>query len=85
MPNFRKHYSEEQFLKMRNEQRKRNYSQTAQYKRRDWIPEEDEAVLKQDITDRELSKIISRSVQSIQIRRSRLKKEAEINNKKAGE
>lgn len=75
MPNFKKHYSEEQFRKMRNKYRQKNYSQTAKYNRRSWTLEEDNAVLKQNMTDRELSEKISRSVQAIQIRRNRLKKE----------
>lgn len=74
MPNFKKYYSEEQYKRMRNEYRKKNYSQTAKYKKRHWTINEDNAVLAQTMTDRELSDKISRSVQSIQIRRSRLKK-----------
>lgn len=59
----------------RNTIRKNNYSQTALYPRKEWTCEECRLVLEHSIPDRELSKRISRSVQSIQIMRSRLKKQ----------
>lgn len=60
---------------MRNAQRKRNYAQTAKYERRIWTDEEDKRVLTHDVPDRQLSSEIRRSVQAIQIRRTRLKAE----------
>ena len=63
----------EKFRKTRNAQRKRYYAKTAKYKGRPWTAEEDKAVLAHNVTDTELSSIIERSVQAIQIRRSFLK------------
>ncbi len=75
MPNRKENYRNmELFRKTRNAQRQRYYDKTSKYKPRAWNKEEDEAVLSHDITDTELSEKISRSVASIQIRRSRLKK-----------
>jgi hypothetical protein len=70
----------------RNEARAANYAQTrvnAKNARRPWSQEEDRAIatrrtatgmgsLQADLTDRELSKILGRSVQAIQVRRTRL-------------
>ncbi|MBQ9314046.1 MAG: hypothetical protein IJ220_03455 [Clostridia bacterium] len=56
-------------------QKRRYYGKTAfQYSRRLWTIEEDKSILKRNLTDVELSQKIHRSVASIQIRRSRLKK-----------
>lgn len=75
MPKHLKSYkNEEKCRNYRNHQRKKNYKQTQKYDKHRWDnPREDELILKQEILDRELSEIIRRSVQSIQIRRSRLK------------
>lgn len=75
MPNSLKHYNNEaDCRRYRNHQRKQNYQQTQNYDKRPWNdPWEDELILKHDITDRELSEIIQRSVEAIQIRRCRLK------------
>lgn len=43
-----------------------------------WIPEEDKLLFDSILTDRELSKVIHHSVEAIQIRRSRLRKEFEM-------
>ena len=43
-----------------------------------WIPEEDKLLFDSILTDKELSKVIHHSVEAIQIRRSRLRKEFEI-------
>ena len=56
-------------------QRYRDRTGSGKYARRLYSKEEDERILAHDITDRELSKQIKRSVEAIQIRRSRLKKE----------
>ena len=66
----------EKYKKTRNAQTKRYYAKTAKYARRRWTEEEDDAVLRHDITDTELSEKISRSVHSIQDRRVRLKKQS---------
>ena len=74
MPNFRKYYTEEVFREKRNKQRHKYYAKTAKYRRRPWTPEEDAMVLAKPGSDPELSDMIERSVQSIQLRRNRLKK-----------
>ena len=61
----------------RNEGKKRNYSKTARGNSNAgsiYTCAEDTLVLESSLTDRELHSIIGRSVQSIQDRRSRLKK-----------
>ena len=72
MPKFIKWYADkgraDKARRLRNEQRKRNYALTAKYAPREWT------LLEHSISDRELSEQIHRSVQAIQIRRSRLKK-----------
>ena len=58
-----------------NEEKKRYYSKSARdaYNfKKQWTHEEDNLVLKHEISDAELAKQIGRSVQAIQIRRSRL-------------
>ena len=58
-----------------NEQKKRYYGKSARNAhnyRKQWTHEEDNLVLKHEISDTELAKQIGRSVQAIQIRRSRL-------------
>ena len=75
MPNMKKSYSDmEKYRKIRNAQRKRYYRKTAKYERRVWTKEEDNRVLAHVISDTKLSEEIMRSVASIQMRRSRLKK-----------
>ena len=59
----------------RNAQRLRYYQKTQLYPgKRRWTLEEDKAVLEHSVTDTELSSIICRSVETIQVRRSMLKK-----------
>ena len=78
MPNYVKWYAEKgrenKCRRIRNAGRQRNYAKTALYEPKEWTLEEDELVLAHSMSDRELSKRIKRSVQSIQIRRCRLKK-----------
>ena len=57
----------------RNNQRHINYSSTALYERSRYTEEDDKLILAHEIPDRLLSEIIHHSVQSIQIRRSRIK------------
>lgn len=67
----------------RNEYRKRNYQQTqnAPNHRKPWTTKEIEYVLRHDLIDRELSKILGRSVQSIQVVRCRAIKRRENDSK----
>ena len=75
MPNFIKNYRDkEKCRKIRNKQRQRNYAKTAKYLPKEWTEEDDALVLEHKMPDRELSKLIEHSVQSIQVHRSRLKK-----------
>ena len=75
MPNRKNGYRDmEKFLKTRNAQRQRYYSQTAIYKPSRWTCEQDTMVLDHTIPDSELSSIIKHSVRAIQLRRCRLKK-----------
>lgn len=75
MPNRKYGYIDMTLYKQtRNAQRKRYYKKTARYERKFWTDEEDALVLKHDIPDMELSKKICRSVQAIQGRRHKLKK-----------
>ena len=59
-----------------NEQKKRNYKQTVRnahnYKKQ-WTKEEEKMILDHNISDRELAEQLGRSVQAIQVRRSKLK------------
>ena len=60
----------------RNQQaRYRKRTGAFMYERRPWTEVEDKAVLDMKMSDRELSKIICRSVGNIQKRRCRLKKQ----------
>ena len=63
----------------RNEYRQRNYAQTqgARNTRKEWTESEDSAITLRGVngramTDRELSEYLGRSMQAIQIRRSRI-------------
>ena len=58
----------------RNTYRQRNYAQTqgGLNSRKEWTTSEDEMVRARSITDRELALKLGRSVQAIQIRRSRI-------------
>lgn len=63
----------------RNKERKENYDRGAKYdysSRMGYSKREDELILKFKGTDRELAKLICRSVKAIQIRRGRVKKES---------
>lgn len=75
MPNMKNGYTDiDKYKQTRNAQRKRYYKKTANYEKRSWTEEENKRVLDHNISDTELSSEIKRSVQSIQIQRSRLKK-----------
>ena len=59
-----------------NASKKRNYAQTqnavCSYKR--WTPQEIEMILDSKLTDRELAKLLGRSMQSIQVKRAKVNK-----------
>lgn len=74
MPNFVKRYKDkDKARKIRNVQRQKYYAKTAVYPARLWSADEEKAVLAHSIPDMELSVLIGRSVESIQLKRSRLK------------
>lgn len=79
MPNFVKRYKEkgeyEKCREIRNRQRKANYASTCKYPKSEWRAEHEQMVLDHSIPDRELSKLIGHSVQAIQVKRCKLKKE----------
>ena len=52
----------------------RYYSKTATYEKVDWTSEQEELVLRHEMTDTQLSNLIGHSVKAIQIKRCRLKK-----------
>ena len=78
MPKYVKFYKDKEKCRItRNKQRKQNYRKTAFAKngREKWQQWEMDLVLEHETTDFELSKILERSVQSIQTKRYNLKKE----------
>lgn len=76
MPNYVRWYKDkDKARKLRNKHRKRNYAKTQGYPKREWTVKEMDLVLSSDKSDRELSLILNRSMQSIQIKRCRLKKD----------
>lgn len=77
MPSFVKRMKDKDKCRMiRNKQRQKNYAQTNVYPPKGaWAGWEEELVLEHSMTDRQLSKLLERSVQAIQLKRSRLKKE----------
>ena len=75
MVNRKDWYSDmDKFKKTRNAQRLRYYRKTQGYGRRLWTSEEIDLVMTSSITDMDLSEVIKRSVQAIQVKRSMLKK-----------
>lgn len=72
------YHDKEKLRKTRNAQRNRYYRKTNIYERREWTSSEIEAIMAKDITDTELSKIMHRSVRSIQQKRCRVKKSMEV-------
>lgn len=76
MPSAKKFYKDqERYRELRNGQRRRNYQQTQGNAPRPWTHLEEQAVLEHKVSDRELADTICRSVEAIQIKRSRLKRE----------
>ena len=75
-----KNYKNKEKLRItRNKQRKRCYqkSQTGTHKK--WTESEIAMLFNNEFTDSQLSEILERSVQGIQIKRSRIRKELEEN------
>lgn len=73
---YRSHHPEK-----RNKERKENYDRGAQYdynSHKKYSKQEEELILKSKKTDRELAKVMSRSVKAIQAKRARMKKESGI-------
>jgi len=70
----------EKWREARNRQRARYYGKTSNAKNsgQPYTLKEMGLILDHNITDSELSKMLGRSVESIQIKRSRLKKEMEV-------
>lgn len=76
MPKSLKNYKDKEKAHLyRNRSRKTYYKKTQTGKRRCWTTEEMEMILDKKYSDMELADILERSVQSIQIKRSRLKLE----------
>lgn len=74
MPNRKHSYKDmDKFKQTRKKQRQRYYDKTAVYEPNMWTVAHNEMVLKREITDAELSKLIGHSVRAIQVQRSRLK------------
>lgn len=68
--------AKDNFRKYRANYNREYYGMTRNlYPRKVWDQDEDEMILKHEITDSELSVILSRSVSAIQERRCRLRKE----------
>jgi hypothetical protein len=79
MPLRANQYKDKEKLRItRNAQRKRYYNKTTNiYKRRKWTTEDIQLILNSNLTDMELSKLIERSVPSIQVKRNKIRKELE--------
>ena len=71
----------EKYKKTKREQQKRYYHKTqdALNKRKHWDDEETDLVIKHEISDTELSKLLKRSVKAIQLRRHRFRMGNDIN------
>lgn len=67
----------DKYRKTRMNQKRRYRLRTGSglYKRRAWTDEEDRLVISHEIADVDLSVLIKRSVQAIQVRRNRIKLE----------
>ena len=79
LPNWVKRFEDkEEAKRLRNIYRKRNYAKTQGYPKRQWTIKEMDLILYSDKSDAELARMLKRSVQSIQIKRSRIKKKVEV-------
>jgi hypothetical protein len=80
MPQTKKYYKDMNKYYATQRKWKRNWRErtgSGLYEPRPWDHDEDEIILKHEKTDRELSVLLQRSAQSIQIRRWRLKAKTE--------
>jgi macrodomain Ter protein organizer (MatP/YcbG family) len=69
-------YADKEKLRItRNAQRKRYYNKTSTHTRKKWTDNEIELLFNNDLNDHELSDLLKRSVQSIQLKRCRVNKE----------
>lgn len=76
MPNWVKQYPDKEKARLlRNIYRKGNYAKTQGYPKREWTLHEMDLILNSDKSDTELARELKRSVQAIQIKICRLKKE----------
>ena len=83
MPNRRKQYKDQdKYRKTTRMQKERYRLRTGSYlyPRRLWEDWEDELILKRDNADIDLSVVLERSVQAIQVRRWRLKRTESVKN-----
>ena len=83
MPNRPYHYANsEKYRNTTRAQNKRHYAKTQnpERRRRLFSEKEDLLILLHQVPDGELAKLINRSEMSIQLRRSRLKKKAKLDN-----
>lgn len=67
-----KKYTTDQIREMKRRYRERTGA--CMYEPRSWSPEDDELVLHSELSDRDLGKLLRRSVGAIQHRRNRLKR-----------
>lgn len=68
----------EKYRQYKNRTFRKYYGKTAIYPSHRYTDDEDELILKHEMTDHELSNLIGHSVKSIQIRRHRLKEKLRI-------
>lgn len=64
----------EKWRKACNRQRKRYYAKTALYPPRKWTADEESMILDSKLSDHQLSPILHRSVEAIQLKRCKLRK-----------
>ena len=77
--NRRKEYADdEKWRETCRKQKRKYYGKTAIYPRREWTAQEEDMLFDQGYSDHELSEKLHRSVHSIQIHRSRMRKKAVI-------
>lgn len=79
----KKNYKNQEKLRAYINRTKKKYRErtgSGQYQRREWTDEENEMVMNHSMTDRELGKLLERSVTAIQIQRVRIKAKMEEDN-----
>lgn len=79
-------YKEKAWYKQQRQKSKESYySSSGTFPRRNWTDEEEEVIMTSTQSDKELSRLLSRSVKSIQVHRSKLHKEGAETVQKASE